>query len=106
MAEQKLVLVTGGTGFIGTHCIKLCLEKGYSVRITVRSLKGESDLRKSLERGEAPPLENLSVVEADLLKDDGWMQAVEGCEYVLHVASPFPARSEEHTSELQSRLHL
>ncbi len=88
------VLVTGGSGFIGSHCILQLLNAGYDVRTTVRNLKREPDVRAMLKQGgigAEAGRNRLSFVAADLEKDAGWPEAVSGCEFVLHVASPFPA---------------
>ena len=85
-----MVLVTGGSGFIGSHCILQLMAVGHEVRTTVRSLKRESDVRAMLKDGRREPGPRLTFVAADLQKDAGWDEAA-GCEYVLHVASPFPA---------------
>ncbi|KAF2816090.1 nucleoside-diphosphate-sugar epimerase [Mytilinidion resinicola] len=101
MADKgELVLVTGGTGFIGVYCIFQCLAAGYRVRTTIRSLKRENDVKKMLEEGEATNIDRLSFAEADLSKDDGWKEAIEGCTYVLHVASPFPPAPPKHEDDL------
>jgi nucleoside-diphosphate-sugar epimerase len=84
------VLVTGGSGFIGSFCILQLLSNGHYVRTTVRSLTREEDMRAMLKTGEIEAGDRLSFVEADLMRDEGWPQAVDGCDYVLHVASPFP----------------
>ncbi|KAJ5639362.1 nucleoside-diphosphate-sugar epimerase [Penicillium longicatenatum] len=97
---KDLVLVTGGTGFIAGYCIIKCLAAGYRVRTTVRSLKREEEVRATLCAGNAVNLEELSFVEADLTKDDGWAEAVRDCRYVLHVASPFPTATPENENEL------
>lgn len=86
------VLVTGGSGFVGSHCILKLLGAGYRVRTTVRSLAREADVRAMLKQGGAEPGAALEFVEADLLSDDGWRKAAEGCTFVLHVASPLPVR--------------
>ena len=86
----ELVLVTGGSGFLGAHCILRLLAGGYMVRTTVRSLEREPEVREMLRRGGAEPGERVEFVAADLMKDAGWAEAVAGCRYVLHVASPFP----------------
>ncbi|CAG9233237.1 hypothetical protein BVI434_850114 [Burkholderia vietnamiensis] len=91
------VLVTGGTGFIAQHCILALLSRGYQVRTTVRSLTRETQVRAQLERGGAQPGDRLSFVEADLLADGGWQQAIAGCTYVMHGASPTPTGTQ--TSE-------
>ena len=87
---MSTILVTGGSGFIGSHSILQLLAAGHQVRTTVRSLKREGDVRAMLKEGGAEPGDRLSFVAADLENDAGWPEAVAGCEYVLHVASPFP----------------
>ena len=99
MEGKETVLVTGGSGFLGGWCIVSLLEAGYSVRTTVRDLARESEVRG----GVASVTEangRLEVVTADLMKDDGWAEAVAGCEYVLHVASPLPATQPKDPDEL------
>ena len=96
----ETVLVTGGSGFIGAHCILQLLEAGYRVRATVRSLEREPDVRAMLKVGGAEPGESLSFVAADLLSDAGWTEAAAGCKYVHHVASPFPVDAPQDEDEL------
>src|SRR4051794_11139508 len=93
MPDQR-VLVTGGSGFIGAHCIKRLHEDGYGVRTTVRSRSREDEVRQMV--GEGP----LEIVEADLTADAGWAEAVDGCDAVLHVASPFPLAQPKHEDDL------
>ncbi len=94
------VLVTGGSGFIGAHCILQLLAAGHEVRTTVRSLTREGDVRTMLKQGGAEPGSALTFVAADLEQDAGWAEAVAGCDYVLHVASPFPAGIPKNDDEL------
>src|SRR4051812_47147038 len=94
MPDQR-VLVTGGSGFIGAHCIKRLHQDGYAVRTTVRSLSRESEVRELVGDGG-----ELDIVAADLTADDGWAEAAAGCDYVLHVASPFPLGQPKHEDEL------
>lgn len=94
------VLVTGGSGFVGSHALLLLLKAGYEVRTTVRSMSREGKVRGLLKTGGIEPDGRLSFVAADLGEDGGWKQAAEGCEYVLHIASPFPASLPEHEDEL------
>ena len=84
------VLVTGGSGFVGSHCVLQLLEAGHAVRTTVRSLEREAQVRAMLEAAGARAGDRLSFVAADLERDEGWAEAVAGCEHVLHVASPMP----------------
>ncbi|HWA92686.1 MAG TPA: NAD-dependent epimerase/dehydratase family protein [Rhizomicrobium sp.] len=81
MAET--VLVTGGSGFIAGWCVRLLVERGFSVRTTLRDLSKGTALR------------DVRVFVADLTKDEGWDEAVRGCDYVLHVASPLGGVSDE-----------
>jgi nucleoside-diphosphate-sugar epimerase len=97
---MSMVLVTGGSGFIGSYCILQLLAAGHQVRTTVRNLKREGDVRAMLKVGGAEPGDRLSFVAADLENDAGWPEAVAGCEYVLHVASPFPPNVPKHEDEL------
>src|SRR5579872_3073868 len=94
------VLVTGGSGFIGNYCILRLLQAGYRVRTTVRSLVREADVRGMLKTGGVDTGGNLHVVAADLMSDAGWPEAVAGCDFVLHVASPFPSGVPKHEDDL------
>ncbi len=111
---MSAVLVTGGSGFIASHTILQLLGAGYQVRTTVRSLSREGDVRAMLKVGGSPPHEpgpvrgdpgsepgeRLQFVAADLMSDAGWPAAVAGCEFVLHIASPFPSTVPKHEDEL------
>jgi nucleoside-diphosphate-sugar epimerase len=98
--SSQLVLVTGGSGFIASHCILQLLAAGYRVRTTVRSLAREADVRATLKSAGADPGDALSFAAADLTSDAGWPEAVAGCDFVLHVASPFPQGIPKHEDEL------
>ncbi|MET7476493.1 aldehyde reductase [Streptomyces sp. NPDC005648] len=82
------VLVTGGTGFVGSWCVLRLLEVGHTVRTTVRDLRREPALRSWLHAATPFDDDRLTVVRADLEHPEGWKDAVADCEFVLHVASP------------------
>jgi dihydroflavonol-4-reductase len=95
------VLVTGGTGFIGVHCLIQLSAAGHETRATVRDLARESDVRAMLRQGGAGEVgERLTLFRADLNADAGWAEATAGCDYVLHVASPFPSTVPKDEDEL------
>ncbi len=93
------VLVTGGSGFVAGHTILQLLAAGHQVRTTVRNSKREAEVRALLGDGGAAG-DRLSFLVADLEADAGWREAVAGCDYVLHLASPFPATLPRHEDEL------
>jgi nucleoside-diphosphate-sugar epimerase len=97
--QTKTVLVTGGSGFLGGWCLVELLQRGYRVRTTVRDLSREPEVRAGVAT-EVDAGDRLSVLAADLLSDDGWKQAAQGCDYVLHVASPFPPAQPKDPDEL------
>ena len=92
------ILVTGASGFVALHTILRLLQSGYNVRGTVRTeAQGKStreNLSKHIDTGK------LEFVCADLLKDEGWKDAVSGRDFVLHLASPFPAEEPKHENDL------
>src|SRR5262245_13428156 len=96
----EMVLVTGGSGFIGAHCILQLLNAGYMVRTTIRNLAREEEVRNMIRQGGVEPGERLEFFAADLTNDAGWPEAVAGCAYVLHVASPFRPAIPQHEDEL------
>jgi len=99
MKTNTPVLVTGASGFIAIHCIIQLLEQGYHVRGTLRSMSRENELRKTLAKF-VQANAKLTFVQADLLADAGWAEAMQGCDYVLHVASPFPVEAPKDENDL------
>jgi dihydroflavonol-4-reductase len=97
---MSTVLVTGGSGFVGSHVILQLLSAGHVVRTTVRSLKREESVRAMLKGAGADPGQRLSFFAADLERDEGWSEAVAGCDYVMHVASPIPIAAPKSEDDL------
>ncbi len=89
--NDDLVLVTGGSGFIAQYCILALLGAGYRVRTTLRSMSRRQEVLDNLKTGGVEPGDRLSFIQADLMSDAGWPEAVSGCSYVIHGASPTPS---------------
>ncbi len=97
--SETKVLVTGASGFIGLHCVLQLLESGYRVRGTLRTPSRADGLRKTLD-GNTDVGDRLDFATANLSDDAGWTEAVDGCRYVLHVASPLPREVPKDENEL------
>ena len=94
---MEKVLVTGATGYIGLHCIHQLLNQGYLVNGTVRSPNRKNEIYDALQKHRTPT-DNLDIFTANLTEDEGWDEAMKGCDYLMHVASPltFEKESEEY----------
>lgn len=99
MATGDTVLVTGGSGFVAGWVIAEALNAGHPVRATMRTVGRDAQVRDAVSRV-SDHVDQLSFVNAELGADDGWADAVEGCRYVLHVASPFPPTQPKDPDEL------
>ena len=97
--DSTTVLVTGASGFIGSHCVVQLLQAGYAVRGTLRDPAREDPLRQALAN-HTDTDGRLEFVIADLVRDEGWDQAARDCDFVLHVASPYPPEPPKHEDEL------
>lgn len=95
----ETVLVTGGSGFVGGWAVAELLKRGYSVRTTVRSLDKEARVRSAIAI-ETNAGQDLSFFAADLMTDAGWDEAVEGCDYVLHIAAPVGVHAPRNPDDL------
>jgi dihydroflavonol-4-reductase len=85
------VLVTGATGFIASHTILRLLDAGHEVRGTARSAERAATLNATLSRYAGRDIA-IGIVAADLTSDDGWAEAMDGIDYLQHLASPLPAK--------------
>ncbi|EKX50916.1 hypothetical protein GUITHDRAFT_151113, partial [Guillardia theta CCMP2712] len=92
---MSTVLVSGAGGYVGCNLVAMLAAEGYKVRGTVRSTKDEQKIAPL--RKVCP---DIQLFEADLLSDSGWKEAIDGCEFVHHVASPFPLGPPKHEDDL------
>ena len=99
MDGKGVVLVTGGSGYIGSWCVIGLLQQGYVVRTTIRSLAREAEARARIAKV-VDPGNRLSFHACDLMSDEGWDEAAAGCDYVLHVASPLGVAEPKDPNEL------
>ncbi|XP_049391310.1 putative anthocyanidin reductase isoform X1 [Solanum stenotomum] len=85
--SSMVVCVTGGSGYIASFLVKKLLENGYKVHATLRNLEDKSKvgLLKNLPNAE----ENLKLFQADMYRPEEFEQAIQGCEFVCHVATTF-----------------
>jgi nucleoside-diphosphate-sugar epimerase len=97
--SSKLVLVTGGGGYLALHVINQFVKEGFRVRTTVRNLDDKEKLA-SIQKAAKDAKTPIEFVAADLLKPETWPAAVEGCDIVAHVASPFPSSAPAHEDDL------
>lgn len=96
---MKNILVTGGTSYIGKHVIAQLIEKDYSVRTTVQDKGKVEEIKSDIEKHLNKQI-SLDVHITDLLNDDGWGDALKGCDAIIHVAGPFPMIYEGGEKEL------
>lgn len=99
MPNKSIVLVTGASGFIASHCILALLKKGYAVRGTVRS-QSQIEKCQALIKEHYSGNAYIEYAIATLDADVGWDAAVKGCEYVLHLASPLPLTQPKEPNDL------
>lgn len=97
---MSTVLVTGGSGFVGNHVILQLLNAGHSVRTTIRSTAKKENVRKILAESDVDSEQQISFFVASLERDEGWADAVQGCEFVIHVASPLPLAAPKNEDEV------
>jgi nucleoside-diphosphate-sugar epimerase len=92
------ILVTGANGFIGLHTTLRLLQLGYDVRATVRNEVHKKNVIETLSKH--LDTSQLEFALADLSRDEGWKEAVQGCNYVLHIASPYLAENPKNENEM------
>lgn len=97
--QNKRVLLTGVTGFLGSHVTIQLLEKGYEVVGTLRNIK-RADAIKNIVRKHTKNIHNLTIVEADLNDKNIWFEVSRNVDYIQHIASPFPRTLPKNDNEL------
>lgn len=88
------VFLTGASGFIAKHILRELLEQGYQVRASIRSDKRKAELQSLF------PEAALEYATLDLTKDEGWPEALDGCDVLMHTASPFPLTEPKDPQDL------
>ncbi|GAI52357.1 unnamed protein product, partial [marine sediment metagenome] len=78
--QDKRVLVTGGTGFVGTHLVQKLLKRGAKVRVPIH------------DRPLVIKDEGIETIHADLTRQEDCLEAVEGVDYIFHAAGAVPRR--------------
>tara|TARA_B100000212_G_scaffold257465_1_gene197611 strand:- start:118 stop:1119 length:1002 start_codon:yes stop_codon:yes gene_type:complete len=94
----KKVLVTGASGYIASHCIRVLLEKGFKVKGSVRDLKKLDIKKKFLD--DSLNKDNIEFCELNLLSDRGWNSAIKDCDYLMHIASPCVIKEPKNEIEI------
>lgn len=98
--KNTRILITGISGFLASHIAQQLLERGYTIRGTVRRITSATQITNRLCRQSLDHPSQLEFRETDLCNDDGWAEAIDGCDYVFHTASPFPAGLPNHEDDL------
>lgn len=98
METNKPILVTGATGYLASHIIKQLLETNHLVKGTVRSLINKEKYQFLYDK--CPNSKNLTLVEAELTNKNSWLDAVENCDYIIHVASPIPPYNPKNENDI------
>ena len=96
---SKKVFVTGVSGYIGLHCVKTLLEKGFNVTGSVRNAEKEDEVISTLQSASVS-IENLSFARLDLNSDNGWDTALTDYDFVMHLASPFTIENPKNESDM------
>lgn len=86
--KTRPVLVTGGNGYIASWIVKYLLSDGIDVHATVRDPANPAKVGHLLKAAEGSK-GKLTLFKADLLTEGAFDAAMQGCELVIHTASPF-----------------
>ena len=97
--KKSKVLVTGVAGYIGQHCALELLKKGFNVIGSLRNISKAHEVETAIKQ-HIEIKDNLEFCQLDLLIDNGWEEAINGCDFVLHVASPYVSYQPKDENEL------
>lgn len=97
--DTKKVLLTGVTGFLGSHTAIQLLNKGYKVIGTLRNLDRVSEIKEVIAQN-TEYIDNLEFAEADLLDEEVWCDLVSEVQDIIHIASPFPRELPKNEDDL------
>ena len=97
--KKSKVLVTGVAGYIGQHCALELLKKGFNVIGSLRDISKAHEVETAIKK-HIEIKDNLEFCQLDLLIDNGWEEAMNGCDFVLHVASPYVSYQPKDENEL------
>ena len=97
--NKSKVLVTGVAGYIGQHCALELLKKGFNVIGSLRDISKAHEVETAIKK-HIVIKDNLEFCQLDLLIDNGWDKAINGCDFVLHVASPYVSYQPKDENEL------
>ena len=96
---MKKIFISGGSGYLALHCIKLAIEKGYQVKTSIRDVAKKEEVLNSLKEYLKNP-DDLEFCILDLLKDKGWNESMIDCDFLIHIASPFPFKQPKNDQDL------
>lgn len=96
---ENTVMITGGTGYLGSWVVKVLLEKGYTVRLAMRNKDDQSKVQHLIDLAEQTPGE-LGFWETDLLQEGSFDTMAKGCQTIIHMASPFTLKVTDPQKEL------
>lgn len=95
---KETILVTGGTGFIGAHCVNELLKRNVQVKVACRSQDKFETLLMAIDSTKRSMISHTVVL--DISDIDELTAAVKGCTGILHLASPFTYNVIDFTKEL------
>jgi len=81
IADMTCILVTGGTGFLGSHLVDRLVALGTNVRILARPTSSLENIREHIHKAD------IEIIRGDLLHPDSLQRACDGVDAVFHTAA-------------------